>query len=241
MIKGRKHLAPPPCPGAEEQVGREVDRNAATEFIGGLRRTLASLKAGDTRVGLRRVESGPINIEYWGSYWKKNNDFAQGSVTRSGDPGLQIELDALNAEWRAFVSAEERSQPKPVAPKELTAAALEPKARANGRVRLRLKRSEGVALIDEAKRVIAPQPFKLLCFLAERTKQHSGYVGTSDIENHLWEGDFHISRPIRDVIRDLRNALEGPDEKRTDLRALIEQRSKLGYRLALANDEIDIV
>jgi hypothetical protein len=238
IIKGQKHLAPPECPGAEEQAIRHYDREHAASLMAQLRRTLSGLKAGDTRVGLQRV-SRPIDLEDWGARWKSNSDWAQSSATRLGDRELQGELDALNAEWKDFVAVEKLSQAEP--PNESKPAApQEPRTQGSSKVRLRVKVSEGVVLIDDIKRVIAPQPLKLLCILAEKTKQYSGYISAKDLQANLRNGHFHIARPIRDVIRDLRNALEGIEEKRMDLRNLIEGRPKLGYKLALTREQIEL-
>lgn len=107
-------------------------------------------------------------------------------------------------------------------------------------VRLRIERGRELVFVDGSERPMPEQLFKLLCLFAERAIRDGGVVANADIEKHLW-GDniYKMSRDIRDVIRELRDAYAGDGgEDREALRQTIEVRARRGYRLQLAADEI---
>jgi hypothetical protein len=102
----QKHLAPPPCPGAEECAGRQSARQHAIGWMNTLRGKLAGLQGKPTWLGPRRSDNEPVDFDYWNAHWAKTWERAQEDVKRSGDLDLQKELDSLQAEWAAFVAQE---------------------------------------------------------------------------------------------------------------------------------------
>ena len=75
----------------------------------------------------------------------------------------------------------------------------------------------------------------------ERARRDDTYVPNREIELHLWGSNLpKMSRTTRDVIRDLRDAIAGDAANASELRALIETRTNLGYRLALKPEEIEL-
>lgn len=120
LVAGGWHIAPPPCPEAEEHAARHQARVSALAAIDSLRAILAGLQGKPTRFGPRRTEDGDIDLEHWGKKWDLHRDRALSGITRCGDAQLERGVQSLDSEWAAALSAER--QKHAAAP----AAAVEP-------------------------------------------------------------------------------------------------------------------
>jgi DNA-binding winged helix-turn-helix (wHTH) protein len=240
LINRQKHLAPPPCPDAEEHARRQFARGNVIGTMNTLRGILAGLQGQRTAFGPRRIAGHAIDFDFWGKRWERTRNHAHDEITACRDAGLQQELDSLEAGWRALVEAETRASAGSV-DNEDSAATAEEAIPQKKVVRLCIKRHLRLAAIDGEQRVIAEQPLKLLCLLAENAKRDNGYVSNSKIEDYLWGSNLSkVTRTTRDVIRDLRDAIAGDAANGSELRGLIETRTNLGYRLALKPEEIEL-
>lgn len=104
-----------------------------------------------------------------------------------------------------------------------------------------VRRSSRTAMVDGAERLIREYPFKVLVLLAERATGRGGFVPSEEIEICLWGNKVHqVTRPIRDVVKDLRRDLRGRQGTPPDHGELVQTRRNGGYRLALAAAEIQI-
>jgi DNA-binding response OmpR family regulator len=187
-----------------------------------------------------RESSEPIDFSIWTPAWMETRESAQRAILRCGDSSLQPVLDALDAGWAALVAEESRSLAA------LPASADDGEAAAGPPVRLRIRVRDQIAMVDGEPRPVSEQPFKLLCLLARRATDDKGedtFVEHRTIADHLWGKNQHkVSRPVRDVVRDLRKALEAGRAADRDAKSgsLVEVRHNVGYRLQLPPDEIVI-
>jgi DNA-binding response OmpR family regulator len=95
--------------------------------------------------------------------------------------------------------------------------------------------------LDGRETLISDQPFKLLCLLAETAQRNDAFISNKDIDHHLWGTRVrNVSRPTRDVIRELKDSIARRADDCNAIRALIGARRNKGYRLALAPEQISI-
>ena len=111
---GGKNVAPPACPGADEEADRQHARGHAEGWMNTLRRKMNSLqgKPADSSPPLRPHRPGEeISFNYVGSEWGHTRAMALCEIRRAGDDdgALGQRLDQLDTEWVAFVEAEARS------------------------------------------------------------------------------------------------------------------------------------
>lgn len=109
------------------------------------------------------------------------------------------------------------------------------------RPRLVIRKSAKLVQIDGASRLLPDQPFELLTLLAERALTDDPFVAPREIEDLIWGTLVHrVSRPARDVVRELRDALAAGSSDPGSSRDLIENQRNRGWRLALTPSEIDL-
>lgn len=107
--------------------------------------------------------------------------------------------------------------------------------------RLVIARSAKSVSLDGIDYALSDQTFKLLCLLAARARGDRPFATTRDIEQEIWGASLHrVSRPARDVVRELREALAAGASDPDAVRRLIENKHNRGWRLTLAADSIDL-
>lgn len=86
------------------------------------------------------------------------------------------------------------------------------------------------------------QPFRTLVLLAEAARAGGGSVDKLQIEKRLWRGlRMPDSREVRDIVRDLREALRVADRK-VDLSKLVDtKRNPTRYRLLLEAKDVSLL
>ncbi|GAB4119071.1 MAG: hypothetical protein Kow00104_01270 [Rhodothalassiaceae bacterium] len=107
--------------------------------------------------------------------------------------------------------------------------------------RLVIGRAARSVILDGVSYALSDQTFELLALLAERVSSADPHASPRDIEERIWgEGVYRLSRPARDVVRELRDALAANAADAQTARRLIENRRNRGWRLMLAAAEIDL-
>lgn len=104
------HIAPPPCPDAEEHAAKHQARNSALADIGSLRAILAGLRGQPTRFGPRRTGDGEIDLGHCEKQWNSRKDHALSGIRRCGDAHLEQAVESLDSEWAALLAAEAQKQ-----------------------------------------------------------------------------------------------------------------------------------
>jgi hypothetical protein len=126
------------------------------------------------------------------------------------------------------------------------ALALDLKSLAAGEVfaaRLVLYRSSRTVRLDGRPRPMGDQAFRLLLALAEAARQNSGFLAVRVLEEAVYRNqDRPAARELRDIVRELRNALSADldEEHAGAAHSLIKNtRSPTsGYQLTLTREEI---
>jgi len=110
-----------------------------------------------------------------------------------------------------------------------------------GEPRLVIARSAKSVSLDGIDYALSDQTFKLLCLLAARARGDQPFATTRDIEQEIWGSSVHrVSRPARDVVRELREALAAGASDPDAVRRLIENKHNRGWRLTLAAGMIEL-
>ncbi len=110
-----------------------------------------------------------------------------------------------------------------------------------GEPRLVIARSIKSVSLDGIDCALSDQTFKLLCLLAARARGDQPFATTRDIEQEIWGASLHrVSRPARDVVRELREALAAGASDPDAVRRLIENKRNRGWRLTLAAGMIEL-
>jgi DNA-binding winged helix-turn-helix (wHTH) protein len=236
-LRGRKHLAPPPCSEAEARAIAHEASDSAVASLNSLRHILLGAQGKPSPFFGRPADPTAMpDLSLWTSQWKTSRDRAQEAVTRAGTPNHQRALDDLDVHWTEFAQKENVSAVSQIGLSEMSMAEAEASKKAHS-PRLHVKRSQGLVSVDGQQKRIPAQPLKLLCFLAEKAKHGSDFIPSRDIEAYLWSA---VGRDPSDVIRQLRNALKGKSRDRSDHADLIKTALGIGYRLALAAADIQI-
>jgi hypothetical protein len=97
------NLAPPPCPGADEEADKRLARQSATRQMNQYRATLASLR---TEPKLERFW-GPYApaLDDWAARWTKTREAIGADLDQCGGDDLYRDFDALTAEWNTFITS----------------------------------------------------------------------------------------------------------------------------------------
>jgi len=107
--------------------------------------------------------------------------------------------------------------------------------------RLVIRQSAQQVNLDGVARPLSPQSFELLTLLAERALTDDPFASSGDVEGRIWGTLVHkLSRPARDVVRELRDALAAGASDPESVRGLIENHRNRGWRLTLTPSEIDL-
>jgi DNA-binding winged helix-turn-helix (wHTH) protein len=247
QLHGGKHLAPPPCPNAENHATRIDARNSAIGWMNRLRDILAGLQ-GKPRSGFgpRRQDNEPIDFTYWGGKWAETRAYAQNNIERSGEGELQQTLNTLDAEWTAFVSAELSTAGR-AAPIEdtdqRTRKAETTKAISQNRAlsgpRLSIAKRARLGVFDGHSLKLSRRSFDLLLMLAQGGGNASAPVLKRDIEKQLFSahsGEKAVSQALHRLKRELKKS--GVGHPTVD--SLIENIRATGYRLTIARSEIKV-
>lgn len=110
--------------------------------------------------------------------------------------------------------------------------------------RIAINRSSQAVALDGRPVPLTDQPYRLLVVLAEIARLHPGFLNDTGIEEAVYRNDILPSaRPVRDIVRELRDQLAaGLSTTDADaIRSLIQSRRSSGYRLQLKPTEIVIV
>ena len=108
--------APPLCPEAEACAAKHSARQMAVAGMNGLRQILAGFQGKRTAFGPRHSGDGDISLEFWRRRWAKQRDQCLLGIDRTGEASLEQALEALDAEWAAFIAAETQEQRTIVGP-----------------------------------------------------------------------------------------------------------------------------
>ena len=106
----RKHLVPPPCTDGPVHAARLAAHNGAIGHLNALRSMLSGLQGKPTMFGPRRAKNETVDFDFWEPRWKAAREHSQNDIRRSGDVGLQEELNALDAAWASFMTNEVESR-----------------------------------------------------------------------------------------------------------------------------------
>jgi DNA-binding winged helix-turn-helix (wHTH) protein len=97
------------------------------------------------------------------------------------------------------------------------------------------------AELDGRRVRLRNQDLNLLLLLASRISSPPTYVSQREIEQRIWGNQTSkLARPVRDVVRELRETLAKGAEKPDEVKELIINEVGVGYRLALLASEVDI-
>jgi hypothetical protein len=238
--KDRKHRFPPPCPEAESQAVICDAGRSAEASLNALRGMLAKLQ-GEPQPFLRPANPSqstePVDLDACTARWETTRRRAQEAIAQSRKGGLQPALDALDAEWAAFVGTELARSASEAAGLPDSSTDTAETTETEHAHRLRIMRSQALVFLDGEQKAISRLPLKLLCFLAEKAQHSQDFIPNREIEDHLWGA---APRDPSDVIREVRNALGGTSRNRADLRDLVKTAPGTGVRLALAAVDIEI-
>ncbi|MGE3293534.1 MAG: hypothetical protein AB7I59_03180 [Geminicoccaceae bacterium] len=105
--------------------------------------------------------------------------------------------------------------------------------------RLVIRKTVRSVVLDGAKVTVAPQPFELLVLLATRALENSTHASRRDIYDALFQDNVH-GHDVSDIVRRLRQAFVPLVGGKGRAAALIENKNRFGYRLALQSAEIDL-
>ncbi len=108
--------------------------------------------------------------------------------------------------------------------------------------RLVIDRAAQAATIDGKACALADQPFRLLLLLAEQARTARSDMQVREIEGAIWNGRaMPGSRQIRDIVRELRDAMVDAGIDRAIASGLVENRRHPSrYRLTLDAKDIDL-
>lgn len=107
--------------------------------------------------------------------------------------------------------------------------------------RLVIRRSARQVKLDGVTPMLSDQTFGLLTLFAERALTDDPFAPAREIEQRIWGTLVHrVSRPARDVVRELRDALAAGASDSASARGLIEVQRNRGWRLTLTASEIDL-
>ena len=105
--------------------------------------------------------------------------------------------------------------------------------------RLVIRRQARTVRLDGTDVPVAPQPFDLLVVLADEALEARRHLQRRDIEDRLFGKSVH-GHDVSDIVRRLRDALAPAVGGKDAAARLIENKPRLGYRLALEPHEIDL-
>lgn len=215
----RQHLAPPPCPEAEDCAIR-YDAGRSAEASMNSMESLLGLLLGKPRPHYPAIfDGGPIDLNYWGTRWADHRAYALSSIEISQNEHARGRLDRLDDEWEKFVQSHVLEQKCSAVATQVIAT-------------MSLCKSERLARFKGVEFVLPERPFQLLYLLSERSKLGKPVVSVREIESHLWGDQLHkMKRQVSDVVRELRDILDKVPE--SSGRALIHTLHKQGYRLEL--------
>ena len=108
--------------------------------------------------------------------------------------------------------------------------------------RLGIDRAAQAVTLDGMVCSLADQPFRLLVLLADRARTGRNDVQVREIEDAIWRGlTMPDSRQVRDIVRQLREAMIAAGIDRATASGLVENRKNPSrYRLTLQPAEIDL-
>jgi hypothetical protein len=108
--------------------------------------------------------------------------------------------------------------------------------------RLVIDRAAQAVTLDGRACSLADQPFRLLALLADRARTGRHDVQVRGIEDAIWRGQaMPGSRQIRDIVRELRDAMVSAGIDRATASGLVEnRRNPSRYRLTLQAEDIDL-
>jgi hypothetical protein len=225
------NLAPPPCPGGEARATELSERRICAGVLGHSKAVLDRL---EKLIAAKPAEEPVVHVRY-AAEWDEDRRRIEQMLDRYENPELREHLASLKEGWASlFQSTALVDDYGPWLPDEPDAAAEIVDADAET-VRLRIRRSSNTAWFDRQALALADLPMRLLCILAREAQAGDAFVPLRRLEDELWGKSLStMSRPGRDVVRDLRvrlKSLSPPVE-------LIETRTAKGYRLKLAPSEI---
>lgn len=122
----------------------------------------------------------------------------------------------------------------------LDQARLDPASRRTPR--LVIRRNPRIMELDGVRASLTDQTLNLLLLLVEQAEVEGSYAAPRDVESRVWGKDVHrVSRPARDVVRELRDIMERGAVDPEAARSLIVNRRDHGWRLSLPAAEIQVV
>ncbi len=105
-----------------------------------------------------------------------------------------------------------------------------------------IRRNPRIMELDGVRASLTEQTLKLLILLVEQAAVEGSYAAPRDVESRVWGKDVHrVSRPARDVVRELRDIMERGAVDPEAARSLIVNRRDHGWRLSLPAAEIQVV
>jgi hypothetical protein len=152
------------------------------------------------------------------------------------DLGLEAHR-ALQEQGIEHAAVEALLTPEPVTGFRLDLASV--CGRASAAPRLVIRKTVRSVVLDGATVKVAPQPFELLVLLAARALENRAHASRRDIDDALFQGKVH-GHDLSDIVRRLRQAFVPLVGGVSRAEALIENKNRFGYRLALQPAEIDL-
>jgi DNA-binding winged helix-turn-helix (wHTH) protein len=227
----RRHLAPPPCTGAEALAIIFDAKQSADGHMNTMQRNLDRLSRKDTGrkrvLGEVEVGEGPIDFDIWNASWAGDVKSVLRYLELAPDQKLSERLQRLDREWEAF-----RAENEPAVTPGISTAA-------QAQAQLRIFPTEERIILHGRETYLPEKQFRLLSCLAEAALTRSSVVPNRKIEDRIWGKNSKATRLVSDVARDLRKALKAGGYE-GESAELIKNQHGHGYSLNLPASAIII-